>query len=470
MKNIICSFILGVLTLSMINAQDPAKDVKKADRLLGLYLLDTKSNKEKLIEARKLIDAVAEDTLVSNLFKTHYTKGNIYNELASIDNIKLVLSANSKLENPDAALTAFESLTKAKSLAIKSYEIKDVLNSLRETSQYLNNFATGAYNNQEFYSAFKQFAAALKINTLLKESNEKPIFESQDDINKQKYTIAVCADYANQLNQVINYLEDLRNENFNNEQNAGPIVYGMLFKYYLDLEEKGDAELVSSIEVKSESKIDINGKTDKIATASNVELRINKSQLILSEGRKKYPDDSNLLFTEINSLLKKGKLNELIDKLKLAVVKEPNNMSIKTTLGNVYDNMCQKEWEKGDMVKAQEYFNESLKYYQEALDKEPSNVVALYSIGALYYNYAAIVSKEANKLSNDYSSAGTKKYKDKQAEMEVYFDKALPYFEQADKFDNKDVNTLIALKEIYAKKGKFDKSNEIKARLESLKK
>ena len=190
----------------------------------------------------------------------------------------------------------------------------------------------------------------------------------------------------------------------------------------------------------------------------------------MQKGRTLYPDDSNLLFAEINSFLKKGKLNELIDKLKLAVAKEPNNMSIKTTLGNVYDNMCQKEWEKGDMVKAQEYFNESLKYYQEALDKEPSNVVALYSIGALYYNYAAIVSKEANKLSNDYSSAGTKKYKEKQAEMEAYFDKALPYFEQADKFDNKDVNTLIALKEIYAKKGKFDKSNEIKVRLESLKK
>ena len=166
MKNIICSFILGVMALSMINAQDPAKDVKKADRLLGLYLLDTKSNKEKLIEARKLIDAVAEDTSVSHLFKTHYTKGNIYNELASIDNIKLVLSAKAKLENPDAALIAFESLSKAKSLAVKSYEIKDVLNSLRETSQYLNNFASGAYNNQEFYSAFKQFAAVLKINTL----------------------------------------------------------------------------------------------------------------------------------------------------------------------------------------------------------------------------------------------------------------------------------------------------------------
>lgn len=433
MKNIICSFILGVMALSMINAQDPAKDVKKADRLLGLYLLDTKSNKEKLIEARKLIDAVAEDTSVSHLFKTHYTKGNIYNELASIDNIKLVLSAKAKLENPDAALIAFESLSKAKSLAVKSYEIKDVLNSLRETSQYLNNFASGAYNNQEFYSAFKQFAAVLKINTLLKEANEKPIFESQDDINKQKYIIAVCALTDKKYDEAKPYLVDLEKENYTDSSGAGPVIYESLYKIF--------------------------------STSDTV-----KAESYLQKGRTLYPDDSNLLFAEINSFLKKGKLNELIDKLKLAVAKEPNNMSIKTTLGNVYDNMCQKEWEKGDMVKAQEYFNESLKYYQEALDKEPSNVVALYSIGALYYNYAAIVSKEANKLSNDYSSAGTKKYKEKQAEMEAYFDKALPYFEQADKFDNKDVNTLIALKEIYAKKGKFDKSNEIKARLESLKK
>ena len=34
MKNIICSFILGVMTLSMINAQDPAKDVKKSRPLI----------------------------------------------------------------------------------------------------------------------------------------------------------------------------------------------------------------------------------------------------------------------------------------------------------------------------------------------------------------------------------------------------------------------------------------------------
>ena len=52
--------------------------------------------------------------------------------------------------------------------------------------------------------------------------------------------------------------------------------------------------------------------------------------------------------------------------------------------------------------------------------------------------------------------------------MESYFDKALPYFEQAEKIEPKDKNTLIALKEIFAKKSQFDKSNAYKTKLESL--
>ncbi len=86
----------------------------------------------------------------------------------------------------------------------------------------------------------------------------------------------------------------------------------------------------------------------------------------------------------------------------------------------------------------------------------------------MYYNKAAFISKEANKLSSDYTKEGTKKYNEKKAEMELYFDKALPYFEQAEKVDPKDKNTLIALKEIYAKKSQFDKSNAYKAKLETL--
>lgn len=255
-----------------------------------------------------------------------------------------------------------------------------------------------------------------------------------EDVNRQKYIVAVCAQSAAQDKEAAKYYEELEAVNFNDSTNAGAVIYESLYTYY-------------------------NKNQDSV-----------KAEKYLTTGRAKYPNESNLLFAEINHYLKKGKLSELIDKLKLAIAKEPNNISIYATLGNVYDNLAQKEWEAGNLTKGDEYQKESEKYYDVVLEKDPNNSNALYSKGALYYNRAAQVSKEANKYANDYSKEGTKKYNDKKAEMEAYFDKALPFFEKADKIEGTDLNTLIALKEIYAKKGMFDKSNEVKARLEKLKK
>ena len=52
--------------------------------------------------------------------------------------------------------------------------------------------------------------------------------------------------------------------------------------------------------------------------------------------------------------------------------------------------------------------------------------------------------------------------------MGAIFDQALPYLEKAEKIDPSDKNTIIALKEIYARKGNFEKSNLYKARLEKM--
>ncbi len=75
---------------------------------------------------------------------------------------------------------------------------------------------------------------------------------------------------------------------------------------------------------------------------------------------------------------------------------------------------------------------------------------------------------ELNKLADDYSKAGIEKYKAKQKEVLGQFDLALPYFQRCEKSNPNDQNTLIALKEIYAKKDELDLSNEFKARLEKV--
>jgi tetratricopeptide (TPR) repeat protein len=130
--------------------------------------------------------------------------------------------------------------------------------------------------------------------------------------------------------------------------------------------------------------------------------------------------------------------------------------------------LYQKSEAAGDKVKAEEYFNESLNYYNQGIAKDAKNVDAIYSVGALYYNRAAVLTQKLNKLADDYSKDGLKKYQDMRAQVFEQFEKALPFFKKAENLDPNDTNTLIALKEIFAKKDQLDISKALKERLENV--
>jgi tetratricopeptide (TPR) repeat protein len=198
----------------------------------------------------------------------------------------------------------------------------------------------------------------------------------------------------------------------------------------------------------------------------NSQKDVNKAMEYLEEGRKAYPDDNSLLFAEINFYLSTGKLDVLTDKLKTAIAKEPDNITVYTTLANVYDQLNQKERSAGNIAKADDYFNLALDYYSQAIVKNPKNFDANYGSGALYYNKAASMTSRLNEVSNDFTSAGTKKFNAIKAEMDGYFKQALPYFLKAESIEPKDQNTMIALKEIYAREGNLEKSIEYKSKIE----
>ena len=160
-------------------------------------------------------------------------------------------------------------------------------------------------------------------------------------------------------------------------------------------------------------------------------------------------------------------MESLISKLEKAAQLDPNNVSIYVTLGQIYDKLYQDNAAK-DPAKAEEDFNKAMSYYNQAVTRDPKSFDAIYSIGALWYNKAAAYSIELNELSNDYTPAGTKKYDAKKAQMDETFVKALPFFQQAEELNPKDVNTLIALKEIYARQDKFDLVETYKKKLEAL--
>ncbi|MBP8943588.1 MAG: hypothetical protein KBG76_15410, partial [Saprospiraceae bacterium] len=173
-----------------------------------------------------------------------------------------------------------------------------------------------------------------------------------------------------------------------------------------------------------------------------------------------------------------GKLEALVEKLKAAITKEPNNVSLYTTLGNVYDNLYQKdsmimENKNGtytilaSIISNTNYQNAE-SYFTKASELDATNADAHYGQGAFHYNVAARMTAILNKLADDYSKEGTKKYEAIKVEVFGMFDKSLPSFNKAESLNPNDRNCLIALKEIYARKNEFDLSNEFKKRLEVL--
>jgi len=408
-----------------VSAQDldPAKALKKAGKLLGNYNLSPSDNYDKLVEAKGLIQSVVATDAFSKSSKAWLTYGTIFNELIGDDVKKKVLDEAYELKNPFAGIEAFNAAKSALQFAEKKFESKDALNLVKESLSNLNYIGDHFLNLKEYGSAFKLFQPVLAGHKLLKENGLESVLKNDDDYNNQLYLVAVSGLYGEMLSEAKPYFNELRAANYDNAA-----VYEGLYKIAL---------------------------ADDDGTAP----------AILAEGREKFPDDTSLLFNEINYYLKEGKMSELIGKLEVAIEKEPNNVSLYTTLGNVYDNLYQKAAGTAD---AAGHYANAEKYYSKSMEIAPDKFEAFYSMGALYYNKAALLSNEVNALSDDYSKEGTAKYEAKKVEMDAMFAKALPFFEQAESRNANDMNTLIALKEIYARQNKLDKASEYKDRIEAL--
>ena len=412
-----------LLVLTTVNAQD-YKDAKKA---YNTFTLDAFNNKPKLKEAKDAIDkamGVAENQAILDAW---LTKGKIYNEIAS-QIIQIKTTNLGKLEDlPTAeapAVEAYTAYSKALPLVTKKFETKDILAGLQAVQGNLDNFGRVAFEEQKYQLAYDNFQLLLSSHEDLKKNATKSILETEEAYNYAVFLTATAALLAEKNDVAKPLLEKLYQAKYDKSA-----IYESLYT--------------------------LNSKND-----------VNAAYTYLEEGRKRYPDDISLLFADINHHLKLGKLDVLIEKLKAAIDKEPNNVSLYTVLGSVYDNLYQKMETAGDKVKADEYFNAALDYYNRAISKDAKNVDAVYSIGALYYNKAAVTTQKMNVLENDYSKEGLKKYKEMKDEVFAQFEKALPFFKRAESLDPNDTNTLIALKEIHAKKNDLEASKEFKRRLD----
>jgi tetratricopeptide (TPR) repeat protein len=431
MKKIVL-IALSLLVASVgLQAQDsPKKMMSKASKYFGSYSLDPAANKEKLGEAYEMITLALEDEEIAGEAKAWLIKGKILNEMANEEVKRKILDPNYAIVNKNSAFEASEALMHGFSIAEKGYRQKDALKSLIDTENHLNNFGIYAFQERDYAEAYLNFDKATRVYRMLKENEAGEDSRLNDPAvyNEHIFYTGVSAYYGDLSEEAKPYFLELYNAGSDE-----PLVYEALFTI---AEEQDEQEALG----------------------------------YLNTGREKFPNNTGLLFAEINHYVRKGELEKMIGKLEMALELEPDNVSIYTTLGSVYDNLTSKAMEAEDEEAIKVNFDKALGYFEKATEMEPDNFDAIYSIGALYYNSAANMTKEINKYANDFSKEGTKKYNEAKEKMDALFEKSLPYFEKAESINPDDPGVLQALSEIYARKNELEKSMEFKKRLEGLEK
>jgi len=423
MKNLLLILTIGLLSSTAIFAQDAFKDLKNAEKAIKKYIGDN-TNGDELTKGFQLLESAFGSTEVAGLSKSWITKAKLLNSLANAEMKSKTLDVADTyvIAAPNAASDAYDALLKANELSEKKNEKKEIQSALTQLENHLNNFAIVAYQNKDFKNAFSNFDRSIKAADLLKGMGKASRLDADGAMDEQNFFAAISAYYSKNFDGARPYLDKLLNAD-----SKEAFVYEALYNINLE----SDPETALSY---------------------------------LSKGREVAPDDTALLFAEINHYLKAGELDKLIGKLEVAIEKEPDNVSIYNTLGSVYDQLQQSE---EDATKTEALRNKAKKYYEIALEKDPTNFDAQYSIGALYYNKAATFVDKLNALSSDLTPAGMKKYDATKADMDGLFKTALPFFVKAESLNPKDLNTIIALKEIYARVNDLEKSNEYKAKYEA---
>lgn len=426
MKKLLFSLFTLLIISSLVQAQetDPKKALSKAGRSLGAYNLDPANNENKLQEAAELIQVAADSPETNGEVKTWQTRGEVYNSISDND---LGLAAIQGDENfvpkrPDAPYIAGESFLKALELAQKKYEKKDALKGLEESARKLNQIGNIQIRTADYSAAFKSLEMVLKINNMLVENGETAVIP-EADMNNHKFVLAYCAQAAGNQSAAKQYFKEL--------YETGNAEGGVYAQYFNILNAEGDPNAIK----------------------------------VLEEGRAKYPDNSEILFAEINYYILKQDYVKLEEKLKKAIETEPNNPSVYAALGNVYMNLFTEAFRE-DMKseKAASYFGKSKDYFEQSLKIDPKLYDAVYGIGSLYFNRAVELLKYANDLPMDKS----KEYNAALAEAKGLMEEALPFFQHAESMNPNDVNTLIALSEIYARMDDLETSGLFKKRLESV--
>lgn len=166
----------------------------------------------------------------------------------------------------------------------------------------------------------------------------------------------------------------------------------------------------------------------------------------VQKGRQRFPSDNNLVIEELNMFLGSGKDKEALESLNVAIQGDPKNPSLYFAQGTVYDKLNRK--------------SEAAASYKMAIENKPDYFDAYYNLGAMYFNEAAEMANKANDLKSNVEYGKAKE------KFDAKFKEAQPYLEKAHELNPDDTNTMLSLKQLYARTNDTVKYDAIKAKLD----
>ncbi|MCK9281160.1 MAG: tetratricopeptide repeat protein [Melioribacteraceae bacterium] len=198
-----------------------------------------------------------------------------------------------------------------------------------------------------------------------------------------------------------------------------PDVYTMLGELYMN---KGN-------------KLMVDYKASQNVTDSTDALKLfDKSVTLLEEGRKNFPDDSEILLRLSNAYIAANKLDVAMDAFKAGIDKDPENKYYRYNYGVL-------------LLNAKD-FSGAETQFAKAVELDPEYTNAIYNLAVTYVRWGTQV-REAAEAEGKEDEA----YKEK-------FELALPHMEKYLEANPKEPAVWELLGKIYANLGKADKSRE----------
>lgn len=480
-----------------------------------------------LKDAKEAIDEAEVHPKTKDLYKTHYYKGQIYQDIGISEKPKYQALCDNCFD------VAYESYIKALKLNLTNPEDRDIdfntelglmkfVKILQENDErnyedtqalidiisnrfpalsnaFINQGVT-SYQANDYETAYANFEKAIQISTMaFKVDTQLYYFASLAALKAEKFEEAIELNkvllelnygatpedkaglYLNQatayklMGQLVYEVKSNGNDlNITYTDFQGNSVQETIkegnWKKYMPIGKNDTINCYISVQSSSASNTEViiydsegnSLKNAKSSGANNIAQadadvvlsnRANPKMLeVLNEGIEKYPENNYPLVIEaFNYYVNIGENEKAFEYITIAIEKNPNDPQFFVIKGTLLEELGRKQ--------------EAQKEYAKAIELQPDNFDANYSLGAFYYNTAVDTLDWADKNIPITEFAKLDQYKKIANE---YFELSLPYLEKAYAQQPKNVNVLGTLRVIYYRLQKMEEYEKIKGELDAL--